>query len=744
MPGRSSANLLLAAVVVLMLLLVATEAGRLITIVRAVGASVGAVIVVAYAVRLPTRHDLVDRLVLAGLLVFLLACVISARAGQSFDAATTALAYAGAFYLARDVVQDSRGRNLAVAVLASVGLVVVAMFLVQWSAIWLEWLSVPAAGMPPLELFLPSAPYGHYYRVAMLVGLLAPGILVFGWRGRLRPLAAIGGVASAVLIVMSGSRTAWLAGVVAVLCGLVAAQPGWLAHRKRVVLIGAAVVVAGGVVVVATPLVSRLATTSTVELRLAIWESGLARWLESPLVGHGPGTFPAELLLSGYYNRYEQFIPHAHNALIQTLVESGLLGLIAMGFVAAALIVGIGRAPRMQWAPVAAIAFFVAASLTETPIQHGYMVLPLIIWAALAAPRLEADEPARASPAIRFATGSALLAIGVGVVVSLAGSAAYDRARSSAETGTQDQVVAELRTAVALDPASALYRRDLGIWLLAAGRVDLSRASLEMAVAMNPADQAAYRALAILALELGDRSAALGAARTAADRAQLHAENHLARSYVAAAAGEASEARSALIAAVRREPWLLAAPVWATAFPNIDEREILDAAERSWEDDPQRTLRNARARTWLAAMTGRTPPDGVTAALLAEDAFLRCDLGAATGRASALRTSESVDHEALQTRVMLARMTGYGRLTELRTLIRLRDRELERQAFEGIGGSPAISNTAQDIRVYGRLPVPTPVGPVLPTAASGLSAWLRDPEAAADLGAPGSGLAECR
>ena len=140
----------------------------------------------------------------------------------------------------------------------------------------------------------------------------------------------------------------------------------------------------------------------------------------------------------------------------------------------------------------------------------------------------------------------------------------------------------------------------------------------------------------------------------------------------------------------------------------------------------------------------RPPPGGVSAANLAEDALLRCDLDAATDRVSALSASESVDHEALQTRVMLARTTGAGDLEELRGLISLRDRELERQAFGGIGGSSAISNSAQDIRIYGRLPIPAPVGPVLPTAASGLSAWLRDPVAAADLGAPGSGLAECR
>ena len=50
----------------------------------------------------------------------------------------------------------------------------------------------------------------------------------------------------------------------------------------------------------------------------------------------------------------------------------------------------------------------------------------------------------------------------------------------------------------------------------------------------------------------------------------------------------------------------------------------------------------------------------------------------------------------------------------------------------------------EDRRLYERNPVvPADWGVELPTEAEGLSAWLRDPIAAAMLSAPGSGLASC-
>jgi hypothetical protein len=80
----------------------------------------------------------------------------------------------------------------------------------------------------------------------------------------------------------------------------------------------------------------------------------------------------------------------------------------------------------------------------------------------------------------------------------------------------------------------------------------------------------------------------------------------------------------------------------------------------------------------------------------------------------------------------------------LLTLLAAHDPGIVRQATDGVAGASAVGDHNADVATYAQIPIRPPIGPVLPTPSSGLSAWLRDPVAAADAGAPGSGLAMCR
>ncbi|MGH2454707.1 MAG: O-antigen ligase family protein [Candidatus Limnocylindria bacterium] len=742
-PYRGLTRLVLVLPLIFMLLLGGTEAARLITPIRAVGALMGAAVVLWYVIHLPRRHDLVDRLALASLVVFLLACVASPTS-QSFDAATTALAYVAVFYVARDMVADKRGRSWAVTVLGAVGLVVTIILLVQWVGVWLQWMSVPGAGFPPLELLLPTAQYGHHYRVAFFVGLLLPAVASLGSGTRIWHVRVLGVCAGVAVIVMSGSRTAWLAGAVSIFVGLIVSRRARLLSKRWLLPASVVVLLGGTVVVIATPLVDRLLTTSTIELRLAVWESSLTQWLQAPVAGSGPGTFHRELVLSGYYNAYDAYIPHAHNSIVQTVVETGLLGLAALALAASALVAGFARAGPKPWAPAAGIAFFVAASLGETPTQHGYLLLPLIVWAALATPRQGPEGQASVTPVLRGASVALAAVVGTAAILFFGGAFAYDRARAAAAANDDGQVLEALQTAIRLDPSSALYRRDLGVRLLSVEQYEEARTALEEAAMLNPGDQALQRAFAILALRSGDIPAATHAAEAAVRLAGRQAQNHLTQAYVALEVGDLRTGGTALMSAIRLQPWLLAAPDWVTVFPDVDKQELLGAAERSWAGDPTQSSRNARARTWLAAMTGRPLPEDASGYLLAEAALLHCDAGTAAQVLSELTNAEAARPAALQARVMTARAFGVGDLSALRELIRLSDLQLERQAFGGIAGSSVVADSNRTRSEYGRLAVVTDLDPILPTIASGLSAWLRDPVTAADLGAPGSGLAQCR
>jgi hypothetical protein len=93
---------------------------------------------------------------------------------------------------------------------------------------------------------------------------------------------------------------------------------------------------------------------------------------------------------------------------------------------------------------------------------------------------------------------------------------------------------------------------------------------------------------------------------------------------------------------------------------------------------------------------------------------------------------------------MLERALGADLQPGLETLMSLHDRNLWKLAFEGVTGQSPFFDYFADVTMYGAAPMDLRSGPVFPTEASGLGAWLRDPLAAAQAGAPDSPLADCR
>ncbi len=98
--GLTMSDLLLCAALEYFVVIGGTDLGVL-TPFSALNALIGAGVVAVWIVELPRRGDLVDRLVVIALLIYLATCVLSAFPRQSFVAATDALAYAAVFSLAR-------------------------------------------------------------------------------------------------------------------------------------------------------------------------------------------------------------------------------------------------------------------------------------------------------------------------------------------------------------------------------------------------------------------------------------------------------------------------------------------------------------------------------------------------------------------------------------------------------------------------------------------------------------------
>jgi O-antigen ligase len=746
MTHRGSDHLLretaLAATLIFMVLVGGTDAGRYVTALRALNALVGAAFIVIWLRRAPRETDTVDRLVLAATLLFLLTCVTSQFTRDSFDAATTVIAFAAVLYVARGTMATARARELTITVLALSGLALSVIFLLLWGAVWAKWISISGAGLPPLDLVLPVGPYRHYHVVGTTVAVLMPALVVLARRPLVWPLGVIGIAAGTCVVFMSGSRTAWLALAAGMLLPAVTVIGPQLRRLPRSVWLiasaGVALLVIAGIT---QPVITRLTVTSTLEVRGAIWSATIGQWLAHPLVGSGPGSFFSTLTLSGYFDTYLEVGRHADNAVIQLLAEAGVVGIGALALVVAALVAGV-RKVGAQWAPMAGLSVFAFASLTDNPSDSAHLVLIAIVWMALATPRGSQPVPRPTNPAIRISAYAAAVVIGIATTTTLAASWSYDSAAAANARGDTPEVLRSLERAATLDPSFALYQRELGVWLLADGNIKGAVSRIGEAARLNPADATAERALAIADIVDGRPDFALVAARRAVMLGRLHAENQLTLAYVATRSEDGGrEAADALVAALQPWPWLAASPGWADYFPQgAGLQSLLVTADRSWSEILLGTRRYDGQRAWLAAMLGRTEEGstGVQPTVL----LIQCKVTTATAAVAELGPQRST-LAGLISRIMVARASGDSAVDDI-ALAQLRSAILGTLASGETPPASPLSGHVEDTRLYRRLTMaPPPFGPLFPTPDAGLSAWLRNPRDAARRGAPGSGLAEC-
>ncbi|MFN2251653.1 MAG: O-antigen ligase family protein [Anaerolineae bacterium] len=140
----------------------------------------------------------------------------------------------------------------------------------------------------------------------------------------LRPLAVVSLVVMAGVLLLTQSRGAWLALVVA-LAAMAALRRTWLAGLVAIGSI-AAVVVGWSI-------------TYGTQSRLELWRATTAMLRDSPLAGIGLNTFPLvygqDPAYSGYY--VYQGYAHAHNLVLQAGLDYGVPGLVAVAGLHAAL-----------------------------------------------------------------------------------------------------------------------------------------------------------------------------------------------------------------------------------------------------------------------------------------------------------------------------------------------------------------------------------------------------------------------
>jgi len=718
-----------------------TNLGTYLVPFAAVNAIIASALVALWLVELPRNNDLTDRLLLLGLLAFLLTCVTSAFPRMSFEAATSVTSAVAAFGVARGELRSGRADRAAITVLAVCGSILALGFLAAWIPQWIQWWRGTGT-IPPLDLPLRAGPYRHYHIAAMMLALLVPALFQFRQRARIGLFARAAVIAALAGVYMAGSRTAWvsllLIGVATIIVRV----------RIRPAVIAGAVAVVGGLGVLAFAgalgaTASRLLTTLTLAIRAETWASALDIWLERPVTGWGPGSFASVF-------RFQQDLPifpdpggHAHNVFVQVLLEAGVVGLVALVLGLAALVIGIWRNERRSPYALMGVAVFGLMSLTDLPSNFPMVLAIGVCWAALAAPRMTEEGVATVSSRRMWplAMSGVMGAIIFGAVTStLIGWAAFDAARTHLNGGDLSAARRALDQAVAFDPSMPLYWRLRGTLAEQAGDRQEAKGDLERALELNSGDATTLRALAVLAVDRGELAEAIHLARRAVALRVTGLNNQLMLAWVAIESGDGELATQALGDALIWYPWAAAAPTWTALFgPEVEP--ALHRAAAAWQT---RDRERSWEATWLRAMTGAESLADLVSSSAAVNAIIRCDPGQA---ARHLTDGGGAAHDkaGLTPQLMLASLLNDQDAfrAALAVAILLKS-DLRNLAVDDPGPASPFSDYAEDVGLYKRIPFPpAELGPMLPTSAQGLAAWLQDPREAARRGAPRSALAKC-
>ncbi|MFN2484114.1 MAG: O-antigen ligase family protein [Candidatus Limnocylindria bacterium] len=770
---------------VFFVLLGGTELAVTGTLLRALDAAIGGVLIWLWVQRMPREADALDRIALLALLGFLAACTFSRFARQSFDAGVAATAYVAAFYLARRLLARPDARRLVVGALAGLSLGISLSFALAWSLVWLEWLRLTDfRTLPFTDLPLPAGAYRHPQVIGMFVALLLPAQVLVLRAGRpaARGVAIVAIVSTLAVMVMSGSRTTWLAAAVA-LCVPAALALRASSHRSRIGWRTVAGSVAAGLVVmvvvalmVASPggagdAAERLTDISTLGARGRIWASAFGTLMESLLTGAGPGTFVMTLGTSGFYDE-SPFTPrHADNALIQLLAEGGLVaaaGVLAACVVWFSMVFRRGASAR-SGAAAWAVSFFMLASLGDNPTDTAYLVGVLLVWAAFAAPRPAvvgppaggaaeprgSGSPGVASRRLRAAAVTVLAVVAVGMSMTLVASARFDEARRELYAGNPAAAAHDLDVALALDPSFALYHRERAAVALVIGDAQRAESELERASALNPVDDAAFRALAIIRSLDARHAEAIDAARHAVAVERIDTANLLTLALVEQRGGRSAPADEHLREALQLAPWLPGSRQWGRYFATgNDLAALLSSAADEWASGEGTSVIVSMQPTWLVGLAGRSDladtahAEAIATPAAAESLTLALSCGGKEAIDLLERAAGTESHAAdyWAARIVAGRVArDAANEARVLALTRVRSGNLYYLATAVPPEYSPIADPEEDGRMYRRESLPDINRQVvLPTSAGGASEWLRDPRGAAGRGAPRAPLAWCR
>ena len=473
-------------------------------------AAYGVPVVIGGAVALAVRPHPLDLPVLGLLAVYALVSAMSVDPTASLETLGLVTAYASLFLLLLRVGPGPVRQGLVIGC-ASAGTAWLGIMGVRWVQDALAWVALDGT-MPPIQA-RSGTPWLSTDALAALALLVAPYHLHID-RGSVRRVLLLAAVAGALVVIpLSGGRVAWAGLAVAVGVYFVATRPARIPLARTLALaLGALLLVAAAL----------LATgqLGTVSGRTYIWQTALAVIGNHPLEGAGPGTFSWVRLAEApeLLNRYPVY--HAHNVILQTLADGGVVLLAALAAACALYVRHVategGHLSKARAASLASLVGFAVILMLDELTQ-----LPALTALALGSAALLAGNLPGKAATWRISLPRATPAIGCVVLAAIALPYALgaQTARAAAAEGVEAALEGDWQgaqhayaTAALAWPAHASYELALGLAAAHLGDAEASVAHYERAVALSPGDARGLGALGVLYQSREDRIDALARA----------------------------------------------------------------------------------------------------------------------------------------------------------------------------------------------------------------------------------------
>lgn len=342
------------------------------------------------------------------------ATLFSQRPAASLEGLALLLLAAPAYLVVRAILMESWLRQ-RVDWLLIVSTTVFAMaYLFQAFTQWLSWWSVAGPSIPPLRPGDVGLTIGTVNAVSLYLELLGPIAVWLSWtRWRSRPFTVLLALTALSALVITGSRGAWI-GAMAGAAFL--ASVGWLdagrpmprprgrGRRGPLAWLGGAVLVAAGLAISGPFVTTRMLSGDAG--RLELWSAAWSMFAAHPITGVGTGAWQGLRALTPISSANYAVLATSHNSILQVLAETGIVGLLAAGW----LVLGIlstgrraiasapDRAARITaWICLASLVAAAIHSLVDTQFHlPGVVLLIMLLVARL---DLAACVPAGASTA---------------------------------------------------------------------------------------------------------------------------------------------------------------------------------------------------------------------------------------------------------------------------------------------------------------------------------------------------------